>query len=37
MNKSVWVLMLFLTGCVDGKFFLLPDQQNQKLATKCLS
>lgn len=37
MNESVWVLMLFLTDCVDGKFFQLPDQQNHELATKCLS
>ncbi|HEK1689467.1 hypothetical protein PpSQ1_10350 [Pseudomonas putida] len=27
MNKSVLVLMLLLSGCADGKVFLLPDQQ----------
>ncbi|KAF1310990.1 hypothetical protein BLX42_11135 [Pseudomonas sp. SG-MS2] len=27
MNKSLLVPILLLSGCADGKFFLLPDQQ----------
>lgn len=30
MNKSVWVLILLLSGCADGRILLLPDRQNQK-------
>ena len=32
MKKSVWVLMLFLTGCEDGKFFVFPVQHDQKFS-----
>jgi hypothetical protein len=30
MKKSLLVLVLLLSGCVDGKFFLLPNQQDLK-------
>ena len=32
MKKSVCMLMLFLSGCTNGNFFLLPDQQDLKFA-----
>ncbi|MFJ3075795.1 hypothetical protein [Pseudomonas sp. NPDC087029] len=30
MKKFPLALALLLSGCVDGKFFLLPDQQDMK-------
>lgn len=30
MKKSLLVFVLLLSGCVDGKFFLLPNQQDLK-------
>jgi len=32
MKKSLLVLVLLLSGCVDGKIFLLPNQQDLKFA-----
>lgn len=32
MNKSVWVLMLLLSGCADGRILILPNLQDQKFA-----
>ncbi|HGA2319402.1 TPA: hypothetical protein ACIRVE_003996 [Pseudomonas putida] len=32
MKKTVLLWVLLLSGCVDGRFFLLPNQQDLKFA-----
>ncbi|NIE74889.1 hypothetical protein F3J44_06405 [Pantoea sp. Tr-811] len=32
MKTPVWMLLLLLSGCTNGDFFLLPSQQDLKFA-----